>query len=148
VPARRSSYTCRDSSAVSDESSRAAAMPRARSDLHLVLISAMSGEDDQRHALHQHCGQLIAERLPRAGGEERQGAAAGEQSLDDLCLPGTKRRVAECFAERVVQGGVGGGSSGSGHGRLMHGMERPSRICSREHYDDMNTLQKVMLTRL
>ena len=79
----------------------------AREEVDLILHQRDQRRDDDRHAVEQQRGQLVAEALARAGREDRERGAAGEQRLDDLLLAGAELCVAEAGGENLGGGGHG-----------------------------------------
>ena len=55
-------------------------------EVDLVLHQRDERRDDQRDAVEHERGELVAQALARAGGEDRQDGAAGEQAVDDGLL--------------------------------------------------------------
>ena len=74
--------------------------------LDLVLHQRHERRDDQREIRAHQRGQLVAERLARAGRHHHQHVAPGDRGLDRLALAGTERREAEHLAQR--RGRLGG----------------------------------------
>ena len=78
------------SAGVSEESSRAAAMPPRLERLDLILHQGDQWRDDDRQAVQEQAGQLVAERLAGPRGKEGERTAAGQQRPDHLLLSGAE----------------------------------------------------------
>src|SRR5262249_333045 len=68
-------------------------------EVDLVLHQRDERRDDDGHAVEHERGQLVAEALAAAGGENGERRAAVEQRVDDLTLAWTERGEPEAFAE-------------------------------------------------
>ena len=80
--------------------------PRARSARVLVLHQRDQRRDDQRQLPVDQRRQLVAERLARAGGHDREHVAAGQRRLARLALPRPEVGEPEPAAQLVGQ--IGG----------------------------------------
>ena len=58
---------------------------------------------DKGHAFHDDGGHLVAHRLARARGHDRQRVATAEDRLDDALLPRPKGLVAEVLLQRLAR---------------------------------------------
>ena len=83
---------------------RAAGTPSAVERVDLILHERDQRRDDDRDAVQQERRQLVAEALARARGEDRERAAARQQGLDHLGLPGRKSARPKRSASRRVRG--------------------------------------------
>ena len=88
-----------------------------RERLDLVLHQRHQRRDDHREVVAEHPGQLVAERLARAGWHHHEHVAAGQRGLARLALTRAKLAEAEQVAERLVEVHREGHSSGASGGR-------------------------------
>ena len=81
----------------------------------------MRGGDDDRDAVAEQGGDLVAQRLAAAGGHDHQAVAAARDVLDDRFLFASKRVVSEDAVEHFARCGPwhGGGCYGPEAVRAM-----------------------------
>src|SRR5262249_11514399 len=77
--------------------------PDAREKVDLVLHQRDERRDDDRHAVEQYGGKLVAERLARARREHCQGALATEDRVDNGALALPEGREAEGASKRLFR---------------------------------------------
>ena len=70
---------------------------------HLVAHQRHERAHYQRQTVHNHAGYLVAHRLARARGHDRQRVATAEDRLDDALLPRPKGLVAEVLLQRLAR---------------------------------------------
>ena len=105
TPASRSAV----SSALSDELTNVAVgRDPGRQLVHLVLHERDQRRQDERRLGTEHRGELIRERLSRAGRHERERVAAGDRRAHDVLLPGPEGVEAEELAQRCDEIGQAG----------------------------------------
>ena len=76
--------------------------------VHLILHQRDERRDDDRDAVTQQGGDLVAQRLAAAGGHDHQGVAVAGHVIDDRFLFAPKRVVSEHAFENVVRRAVHG----------------------------------------
>ena len=81
---------------------------RLQQGVHLVLHQRDERRDDDRDAVTQQGGNLVAQRLAAAGGHDHQGVAAAGHVPDDRFLLASKRVVSEHAFEDLVRRPVHG----------------------------------------
>jgi hypothetical protein len=75
------------------------------------LLELIAHQGDQRryddgHPRHQHRGHLITQRLPGAGGHDRQCVLLRQHRIDDRLLTGTQSREAEHLTHQTGNAGA------------------------------------------
>ena len=71
--------------------------------LHLVLHQRDERGDDQRQVRPHQRGQLVAERLARAGRHDHEHVAVRQRRADRVLLPGPEALEAEQLVQRPVR---------------------------------------------
>ena len=84
---------------------------RLQQGVHLVLHQRDQRRDDDRDAVAQQGGNLVAQGLSAAGGHDHQGVAAAGHVIDDRFLLAPKRVVSEHAFEDLVRRAVHGSRS-------------------------------------
>ena len=87
--------------------------------LDLVLHQRDERRHDQRQVRAHERGQLVAERLARAGGHHHEHVAVRQRRPDRVGLPGPERGEAEQLVQRTV--GIAGARDGLRRGRAEAG---------------------------
>lgn len=71
--------------------------------IHLILHQGDQGRNDDRHAVHNHRGQLVAQRLAAARGHQYERILPCEHIADHRLLIPLERRKTEILLQFIVQ---------------------------------------------
>ena len=100
--------------------------PVARERIDLVLHQREQGRDNEGEAIEEEGGELIADALAPARGENGQRVAPAEDRGHDLRLSGQELAITEDLAQLLAGGGEGAGivgRGGRGGGGNAHGAQ-------------------------
>jgi len=97
--------------------------------VELILHQGDQRRDDDRRPRQQQCGQLITQRLPRSGGQDRQRIFARKDAPEHLFLTGVEVLVPEFLAQLRAQlvrrhGSFSPGSAGTTRSATLESWRR------------------------